>query len=322
MKIGISTMFDCVIDCKGQKYTFFKNTSFLELEMQNQEEVFLLFYPINDDKLISYASVLKIENNTLNFDKAHLKYNIDNLGNYELIYLPFKLSLNALKKVYKNIKNDFNLFVVLADKNFVCFDDGEEMFFEEFIGELNHYEFLTISNNPSIMLKTDVGQHLFVLNIQKSKIEIFFGQIELKENGIICVTDEKNDFAKHALITEYKFENGELVTISNELLYARSEPQISTNAKIVPLAFFEAVKIKNFSLAKEYLTQNLARQVSKEILEGYFGELDKIKPYNFQVDKGYYISVISGEKSKIFRIKIQDAKIDEIELLTQDKKLT
>lgn len=313
MKIAISTLFDCVIDCKGQKYVSIKNTSILEIEMQNEEEVFLLFYPIKDVKLISYATLLKNENNKLNFDKSHLDYSVDNLGNYELNFLPFKLFEISLKKIYKNVQNGLNLFVVVADKNFVCFDDGEEVFFETFSGELKNHDFLTVSLNPSVMLKTDAGQQLFVFNVQKAKIDKFFGDIEIKENDIICVIDEKNDFAKHATKKEYKFENGEFVIVANELLYARSEPQKTIKPKIIPMAFFEAVKEKNFALAKEYLSPNLQSRVSNEILEEYFGEFDKIKPYNFQIDKGYFVSVVNGEKSKIFRIRIQDAKIDEIE---------
>ena len=313
MKIAISTMFDCVIDCKGQKYTSLKNTSVLELEMQNEEEVFLLFYPINDAKLISYATTLKIENDKLNFDNSHLQYSVDNFGDYELVFLPFQLYDISLQKAYKNVQNGFNMFIVQSQKNFVCFDDGEEVFFEEFSGKLRNHEFSTISTNPSIMLKTDIGQQLFVFNAQKTKIEKFFGNIEIKEDDVICVIDEKNDFAKHATRKEYKFEQGEIVTISNELLYARSKPQKTTKPKIVPMAFFEAIKQKNFLLAKEYLSQNLSKQITPEVLEEYFGEFDKIKPYNFQIDKGYFVNIIKGEKSKIFRIRIQKSKIEEIE---------
>lgn len=321
MKIAISTLFDCVIDCKGQKYEFAKNTSALELDLENNEEVFLLFYPTTCEKLIPYAKLLKNKNNKLFFDASHTSFWQDNLGNYQLNFLPFKLCEFSLKRIYKNVKNGHSTFVVLADKNFVCFDDGNNIFCETFDGELENYDFLTIFSNPSVSVKTDIAEHLFVFNSSKSKVEKFFGQVEM-DGDTLCLTQEKNDFAKHAKRKEYKFENGEFVLVRNDLLYAASAPQTTKNPKIVPLAFFEAVHEKNFFLAKQYLTHNLKQQVSGEILQEYFGDFDNVKQYDFAGEQGCFVSLVKGEKSKIFCLKMQGDKIDEIEFYNINNKLT
>lgn len=313
MKIGIITQFDCVLDCNGSKYTMKKNISRIELEIFSDEECILLFYPTSDARLLSYTAQLKIENGKLLSACPHVKKVEDNLGDAELEFLPFRLFCAKIKKVFKGSFAGFDIKVFSADKNFVCFDDGTEVFFAEFDGKIKSCNFLTVSNFPAVFVKMHERSKLFVFRSENETIDSFDGQIEI-DDDMLSVTDEKNDFAKHAKKTEYKYENGQLVTLSEELLYAGGKPQITSNAKIIPLAFFEAVSEKNFLLAKEYLSGDLASRVTMEMLEDYFGDFDKVRPYNFQADKGYFVSVVKGGKSKIFRIRIQNAKIDEIEL--------
>ena len=309
----MTTNFDCVLCCNNQNYTMIKNTSHITLEAENGEELFLLLYPNADKHYISYAAELKMENHKVITKCPYVEMVEDSEGNFELEFKPQELFHFAIQKIYKSTLGGYDLKIIEAPKNLVCFDDGSEVFLQEFEGNINSYKFVLLSSNPAILINQKQQQKLFIL--KHNKVEEFTGQIELREDDTFSVISEQHDYAKHAIKTEYKFENGELVTISSDLFYDGNGPQIAVNPNIIPLAFFEAVKAKNISLAKEYLSPRLKKGVSLEMLEEYFGSFEKVKPYNFQVEKGHFVSVTQKNKSKIFRIKMNDGKIDEIELL-------
>lgn len=71
--------------------------------------------------------------------------------------------------------------------------------------------------------------------------------------------------------------------------------------------------MKDFELAKSFLSEKLKAHITNEVLMEYFGEYDKIKPYNFHVQKGSYICLEKKGNGKVFRIKIENGEIDEIE---------
>ena len=78
-------------------------------------------------------------------------------------------------------------------------------------------------------------------------------------------------------------------------------------------AFLQAVKIKNFDLAKEYLSDNLKSKLSESACEQFFGEINEIyfNPYvKNDVQLNY---TIKGANYTSFNFKVKSCVIEEIE---------
>lgn len=93
-----------------------------------------------------------------------------------------------------------------------------------------------------------------------------------EENNEIKTYTFLNDLAGHGEIVTYTFEpefNEEIT-----LAYNNSAPLIAKHKEIIPHAFFQALKVKNFKLARSYLTKNLSKKLSNTHLEVFFGEFD------------------------------------------------
>lgn len=314
MKIGITSLFDSVLDIGSDKFQMINSSSRVEIEIFEKQEIVLLVYPTEDLNLLSYAVTLVISENILQTKNQHINIKEVKVGEYEIELLPFELKTNSFHKISKANISGYEIRLHQGKNNYISVDDGTDIFFKEFFGKVLRYEFFEMSGKPASKITTEEEQILFIFDSEKEDFFVFKGQQIDINNNEFTLTYEFFDFAKHA--TEKKYiinEDGKVEMLEQELLYIKENPQKTRVASIIPYAFFEAIKAKNFLLAKEYLTPFLAQSVSMEMLEEYFGDFENIKPYNFQKDKGYFININNKNSSKIFRLKIENGLIAEIE---------
>ena len=57
---------------------------------------------------------------------------------------------------------------------------------------------------------------------------------------------------------------------------------------------------------------------NQQVFDQYFGEFDKIKPYNYNREKGYFVALGKDGKNKIFLLEIKNQKIVEIKRLERN----
>ena len=317
MKIGIETLFDCLLEISANKFQMIKNSSRIELQEIKENEIVFLLYPTTDYQLLSYAVKISVEGGNLTCCNPYV--NITKIGadEYEIQLLPFATNGNFFNKISKANIAGYQVSIYQGEKNYVSVDDGTDIFFKAFDGKILKYDFFEKNASACVKVITEQQQLLFVYNSEREDFFVCAGQQILLDENQIKVIEESNDLAKHAKEKNYIIqEKGQVEFQHQELLLTKEKPQKAMHVKIVPYAFFEAIKAKNFLLAKEYLTTSLAQTVSMDMLEEYFGEFDEIRPYNFQKDRGYFINIVSGLSSKIFRIKIENSLIDEIEQIT------
>jgi len=84
------------------------------------------------------------------------------------------------------------------------------------------------------------------------------------------------------------------------------EQNLVKNPKIIPIAFLESIKYRDFDLAKKYLSETL-KQSSNDALSNFFGDISKIIPLENSV-----VGIISNGMFKSFLFNIENGLITEI----------
>lgn len=308
MKIGIMSNFDCLLEIEGKRYEMTANFSRLEIMLEKDESVSALVYPINARGQLSY--VVSID------EKNVFKSNLDicKIGEdeYEVVLKPYYLTgQNFFKKKFKH--ENLNFCFSISYFNTLSCEDKEGEIFLEIYEKLDNFKFDVLNGVPYFHCKTMNGFEILVLYDKKNHefMKYESNTFDFNDNFIDFVSSE-NTISKHGRHYKIICDKGE-IKIEEELVYLKGAPQKIKSDVILPYAFFEAVKVKDFELAKSFLSEKLKAHITNEVLMEYFGEYDKIKPYNFHVQKGSYICLEKKGNGKVFRIKIENGEIDEIE---------
>ena len=90
------------------------------------------------------------------------------------------------------------------------------------------------------------------------------------ENNKILTFNALFDLAKHGVTKEYSFEKNfsekaSLVSVYDSLKKV-------TKKELIPYAFFDAVRVENYTLAREYLAESLKTKLKDEHLKHFFGD--------------------------------------------------
>ena len=301
---------------KNRLHTFLVNT---------KENLNLSFYPVDEENKNSlpFAAVLKIENNIIKTNKKQLNIITFPDNNYLIEVQPFLFSYPSSFQVEnKQIKTQNTTHTLSWLKQEKCF--------------------LNISNNQNnSCLKLDLKKEITDLNLKQKNNFIFgFSKCLNQQHIVFCVkyefdtytiitnqvvdileeeqnkiTTYKNlhDFAGHGVITTYNFENTFEETLT--LVYNNSSPIIARHKEIIPYSFFEAIKIKNFKLAKSYLTKELSQRLTNNHLEQFFGEFESIHQTLCPKYNPEEIALIYNtpyKHAKVFVLKLKDNKIENI----------
>ena len=149
-----------------------------------------------------------------------------------------------------------------------------------------------------------------ILNIDSLEI-LFEKEVDsIEENSDEIKTLTKvNDFAKHGIVKSYNLKNGQTDEYN---IYLNGEANRTNNNLLIPYAFLEAIKIKNFNLSKSYLSNGFDN-ISKEHFENYFGDIKNVYldsynldsyviPYVVETNKGFDYYDFSIDNGKIIDI--------------------
>lgn len=315
MELKIKALFDCVLEVNMQNYEMLDNVSFVKIKMQDGEQVALKFYPTKKSNQIAYFAHIFF-NDELSVICPYVKIISISKDEAILDFLPFEIhQANFYKETKENLLG-FELKCLFGEINYFCVNNKNVTYNCAFVGRILHHEFLIVFENPALKVKTEQEQWFFVFNKEKQKFDKFCGEVVIFDDGNFEITEKIGDFAKHALCQKYKYENGELICFSTELMFLNLSPKLTDKNKIIPFAFLQAVKVKNFMLAKGYLCEKLSSKVSGEMLNDYFGDFDKIEPYFSELKSNEeYVCLILQNKGKIFKFKITEKKIEEIDYI-------
>lgn len=196
------------------------------------------------------------------------------------------------------------------------------------------------SNGKEIRLKTNKHLHdckaeILSMDIvsflklegknEKNQYEMFFILLPLTKNFYTFTCDEYkidknqivfqtslNDMFGHKKIKIVKPNKNNVEVVENFIALPKNCPLPSINDANVGMAFFEALKAKNFTLAKSFLSQKLQGVFTKSTTQKFFGKFDEIKEIP-GIKNGYCL--IAEKKTNFFQIKVSSATITDIETL-------
>ena len=137
-------------------------------------------------------------------------------------------------------------------------------------------------------LLNENSYYIAILNIENLEVlkELNCNSFEENKNEIKCLT-KLNDFAKHALISSFNYldEKEDFYNV-----YLNEKPATTDCQLLIPYAFLDAIKVRNYNLARYYLFSNL-NNVSDSHLESFFGKIKNIylDSYNLETFKIPYV---------------------------------
>jgi len=237
-------------------------------------------------KKIEYPKFLMLEANPpINFSPLFLKGK--NFKDYTvcLIGKPYKLLVD----------HKLNHFV------FDCKDN---------IKNIDFYE-----KNNLIFMKAILNNddYTVIFHKKSGKFKEFIGDFTMSENKITILKD-KHTFFRHGELKTYEIQEDKISLTLSEPVYLNGKPA-QTAPFLNHIAFFQAVKEKDYNLAKMLLSKKFAQQVSPKTFEQFFGKFDEIKPIiDCGENKIALIKKISSTHStaRLFQVKILGTQIDDI----------
>ncbi|NCB48266.1 MAG: hypothetical protein EOM55_01355 [Clostridia bacterium] len=157
---------------------------------------------------------------------------------------------------------------------------------------------MRIENASHEFLDADYPKRIQELNFKTSKNSLFCYGKTFQDSYVVCIIKHKdhkyslttleevdllevgkdkiitfkraNDMLGHAFTKEYTFSPN--LGVETNLVYDENENVLIHKKEIVPYAFFDAVKTKDFDLARTYLTEELGAKLSDKHLGKFFGE--------------------------------------------------
>lgn len=321
--LHIKPSFNCLIKLNNVEHLLNKDRIHTFI-VQDLNSIPLSFYPTDEEykSALPFACKLTYSNNILLSDKKQTEIICFPDNNFLIKVKPFLFALpTSFENITKIISLQENKHTISWLKNEFCKIKiySKESFFEiETNEKFLDINFLTKNNVLLGYAKTIDNKYLvFSIKYENKKYYLLSKNIvdilEV-ENEDISTYKNLNDFAGHGVVTHYKKENNYIEEIL--LAYNYDLPIIAKNKEFIAYAFFEAVKIKNYKLARNYLTQELSNKLTNTHFEKFFGEYYEISQTLSPVFNYEEIALIykgSPNIAKVFNIKLNEQnKIENI----------
>lgn len=247
-----------------------------------------------DIEIIENNNDLKIISNNIKIFKMNKEYLIELYEKVIIKDINILFSSNSVL-AYNTIKTH------ILGKNFnVELPDCFTFFTNKKIANLSAFEF-----------KKDNKKYLTLFNNSSIIFSDYFNDIKL-ENNTIKILSNINDIAKHGRLISINTSNFEK---KEEIVYTKNEPIFTKNNKLIPLAFLQALKVKNIKLMKYYLNDNLKEVGNLQNYEDYFGEFKKITlNFNSFINANLFYPTKEPNifQGKSFNFVLANGKIDKI----------
>lgn len=295
--IHIKSKTNCVVSINGTKA--YNITPEKPLDIFAKKNCYISLFPMHDEFLpytfstndiIKNENILKIThpNHTEIYFTPTPKFKDENFTTlidkkYDNIYISVKNS----NYTYLNITNLQNHITRTLPKFTNC-----KCEFESII-----YVYGTLQNKQNYILIYDQNNDKIIFEDTVYIIE--------KDKSVIRLMKNTYNLAHHGIVYEYDKKTHNIV---NYPIYIDTNPQRTSIKEIVPYAFLESVKIKDFNLARSYLNDTF---VTNNNMESYFSDIDEtyINPYSNEIE----YTITSKGICKTYRFTLIENKIQDIE---------
>lgn len=295
-KYKLKTAYPCLI-VSGQQSILLNPEETLELQDENK----LLVYPVGNARQ-SIAFTVELD---------HLVkscfYTFHTLRENEmLIFFPSGQHCeNYILKTLSVAGKDCNFEIGQQSIILICNSwkkviHLQENFVSYKLGKAEHIAY--------ILLQNENNQIMYALNTKNGNIKVFTGSdIQINQNTF-RVFSQKKSVAGQELQQDYEVTAEGIRPITGDIQYQAMTPRLVRCDPVIPYAFLEAMQLRDFELARAYLSAPLRQNIDIPHLKSYFGQISQF--YHLEKD-AYY--VLAKEKSQAYRFCVTDGKISEIE---------
>lgn len=295
---------DALVKTQNEEITLISN---IPHEIETLEEN-LMFFPINTPKK-HYLPCCICTNRTRPDNLTKIK-----IKNSTLLEIsPYKIVPN---QTFTEKINGKTLKIHCGNPSFIILENDDLLFMKEIQQNLSLPKVQKTS--CGILISADVDSRKFFLAIGNDNTELacdLVDEISISDNQITTIK-YFFDMAKQGILTTYELPS---FSKKEELIYEKP-PRIVDQPELIPFAFFEAIKAKNFSLSKQYLSSQLRERLDDEHLEQFFGDFDCIYINVFEQTPNKSVCLIYRNKKigKIFTLEILNNKINNISEYSDD----
>ncbi len=318
-KIQILSKFNAVINIESKKY-FVEDGKDLILQTDLMNNLNLEVFPKNpvveNKRLLPFVVCLQNDMGKLSTNSSLADLVKFDLENYQLILKEYCVHLQ------KNVAHEFNngtIADVSLNGELILKVNNEAAFKKLFNTSIETTNFIELKNNffAVLVLKENNEGVVFVFDADnKLVLEKSANKIEITDDGF-QILQIFNDVTKNGLVNKYKI-NETLEMMEEYAVYLKDGPKEINNKRIVPIAFLQCIKAKNFEYAKTFLSSDLEQKVTEDNLSAYFGEWNEICTNYLNKNTFNQFALIYGEENKfakIFNFKIENDLITNIEQL-------
>lgn len=303
IKVDIFSESDFVLQIESQQFELCKK-NYLSTTINSNSSILIKCFPLGSNK-ISLPFIVKLFEKNGEVVSFCDNVKIYKFNSYTEVHISEiiveTLSSCFLKKI--TLENSEQI-LVRVNTNSVVFETPE-------FSKLVKVKFLTCDvisiKNFTLAYGKSQTNHLIVFNPQDSSCQVYeYEQLEFGENSVKILETCNNSVNIKRLVT---LTFGESVTMSIELFYANSLTSSVPNEKILPIMFFDYLKLGNVSSAKKMLDDSISNNISDQALLGFFGEFNKVflKSTNPIVCNVYYF-----DHAKAYTFDIENNKICDI----------
>lgn len=231
-------------------------------------------------------------------------------NNYDIYLKSIKIQENIQTKTLFNQSIGKCTIVILngTSSSINIYENGNIVYSDN-LKLLNKAQASIVNNNLVVKGYTTTNEYyLLILNNEYELIfNGYFDNLDENENTFIGFTNIF-DIAKHGHICEIDLNDTKNI---KDYYVVKDGGKVCEIDELIPQAFLEALKVKNFTLAKSYLSPTLAKASNKHF-ETYFGNISEIyfncynnsNPINYTIYNGEY---------KFYNFNVNNKKIIEIE---------
>jgi len=330
IKLHIFTDSESIVFYNGERIGIARENDPIDCEMQNQIAISLM--PICDinKKLLPYTFKLQLVKNSLEcysekvdlIDWGNLNYELY-CQDYYLNEFNVRQKVVAKKFLATSIGN-LQVKILCGCTASIIISNGNEVMMEH---QLEH----AITDAEIVLLNKDNVDYIVIQGIVlkleymcvfgiNGKLDLHFEtlchKIEKSDFDYKCLTLLK-DMAKHARVETWKLKNKVYEKDESYFVYLKDE-KFFNNTYLMPYAFVESIKAKDYKLARKYLTDGLSESLSDLHLENFFGDFIEIYNDRYQKKNNTIAILYQGELKKYikrFKFEMLDSKINNITAL-------
>lgn len=314
--LHLKTTFDAFLEGNTLALGLITKNNTIHLEVRENYPITFKVFPINkkeDHKaLLPYAVTINYNHNLFELEGENVTVTDFKNKHYELLFLKnqvtFHDTLEVLKQTTYSILSASHTATLFYDGIYqVSIQDKELIFTHNIDACIKNGTIAKIKNKDVIVIKANtkwnetyiliLGYHNNAYTILKEGI---VNKIEYGADTLTLLTKQK-DMAGHGIVEAFKIEGHNLTLEETYVVYTQEKPKITTIKELIPFAFLEAVKVKNYSLAREYLTQELNASLQEEHFNAYFGDYEEVVSAKYEEE-------IKNKICLIYKNKIRSAK--------------